>query len=912
MPTLCLMLGVISSRASELERLREMLSRATKAPPVGAVVEGPAGIGKSTLLGAAVDEAERQGYAAFRARSEEFESERSFGAVAALVSALGRERRAPLVKLIESQPEQASAFRVIDQLVDAIEGEALRHPVLICLDDAQWADGWSVRALAITFRRLSALPVAFILGARPSPRSPELASLIASVTEGGVHIPLAPLDSEAVAELIRAITGADPAPGLRRMLERAGGNPFFVRELYEALDRDQILMVTGASVDVARNSTPPGLLVTVLHRMSSLPPKALELVRAAAVLSGSFTVDQLAVATGESPASILRPLMNLRDDGVLVEEGERFRFRHDLLREAVYEDLGGPVRAAMHTRLGHAFASAGLDTVDAAHHLLLGAQAPDPVAAEVMIEAAQSGRVTQRESAALLRRALELAPDHPHALGLKQRLANLLHHTDSPAEAMPLLEAVLADSDEPGAQLKLVGALAIAALRAGDSVARARWRHRADELADGLIGSSDPWVLLYVAQSQFDRGDVASANDTAVRAAALAVTAGDRAAEEEARNYSTWLLAGMGRPGEALEHSMRVLELCAGRPSAAMRLIHHGEVRHRLWQDEQAIGAMTRSRAISEEHGSIAVLLKAECGSAWLDYGAGRWEDAELRADTALQMMRELGISTDADHPALVRGWISFRSGDLESAQDWLRQGESCRNRAVSQWLQVRMLQAAGDTAGAVGVAEAIADSPPKYPAERFIEGLLPELSRIAVGARHKALAHRVLDLALGFGTDTTAPSLELAALRCRALVLRQVEAAEQALALVAACPGPLERAETLEDIAPLLPDRQAQIVTQSLEDYERVGSSFDIARLRPSGRRRPGLQRGGRPVTGWEALTDAERKVVELAAEGLTNREIGARLFISHRTAGTHLARSFDKLQVRSRVELARLVASR
>ena len=908
------MRGVVSGRDSELARLSELLADVAGSTARAAVIEGPAGIGKSTVLQVVADDAAARGFAVFSARSEEMERERSFGAVAGLVNTMDVEGATELAARLQSPPDEAAAFPLVDHLVDVLEGEALRRPVLISLDDVQWADDWSVRAVAILFRRLQKLPVALLVGARPSPSSQDLVSLIAALAEAGVSLRLGPLDDEAVAELVRAESGAAPAARLLRTLERAGGNPFFVRELYDALERDGMLVSSDESVDVAATATPPGLLVTVLHRMRSLTPEVLELVRTAAVLSGSFTVHQLAVASAQPAASLLAPLLSLRGEGILAEDGEQFRFRHDLLREAVYEDLGGPVRAAMHTRVGHAFAASGFDISEAARHLRLGAQPGDHEAVEIMIAASLTRGVTARETLALLRRVLELSPNHPDALELKSRLGSLLASAGSPTAAIPLLEEVLSVCERPEERLPIIDTLGVAALRCGDRAAMWTWRVRAAELAEELHGSNDPRTLLAVSQCEFDRGEFEDAHNTATRAATIAAETGNRAALEDAENKSVWLLSYMGRPRQALAHSGRALELARGRPSEAMRLIHHGQVRIGLWEDAAAAEALARARTKADEHGSVGVLLKTICDIAWHDYAAGRWEDAELHADTALQMIEEFRIATDAGHPNLVHAWIAFRRGDMELAthrQAGFDEGEG-ENSEHSRWLTMRLSLERADLAGAAAVGAELVSTAPKFPHWRFAENLFPEIARIGISAGNQALADEAAATAVRYAAGGEAPSLELASLRCAAIVERDMEAAEKALELGDACPWPLERAGAIEDAALVLHDRRDGLLATAEQIYERVGSIVDSARLQMARGGRPPTRRRARAATGWDALTEAEVRVVELAAEGLTNKEIGERLFVSHRTAGTHLAHAFDKLQVRSRVELARLAAAR
>jgi DNA-binding CsgD family transcriptional regulator/tetratricopeptide (TPR) repeat protein len=900
----------LCGREAELARLHALLDDVASSTALAAVVEGPAGIGKSSLLQALIDGAAARGFSIFSTRSEEMERERAFGAIARLAEAMRPGSGKTFIDLLEDDLPQTSAFRLVDMFVDLIEARALNGPLLISFDDAQWADEWSIRAIGILFRRLRGLPLALSIGLRPTPRSQELATLVASLSEEGCHLALGALDSQAVAEVIRQLSGREPSAHLLGTFERAGGNPFFVHELFDALRRDQLLVSPGDALDVAASSTPPALLVTVLHRMRALSEEVLDIVRTAAVLSGTFTVHQMAVATERPVDSLLKPLLQLRDEGILTEEGESFRFRHDLIREAVYEDLGGPVRAAMHARLGHALADSGGDVVEAAQHLLRGAQPGDTAAADRLIEAVESGRITLVESVTLLRRALELAPHHPRFAALKRRIATLLYTADRPREATPLLEEILSTTHDPAEQLKIVGALSVAALRAGDSVTQRTWRRQAGELAKGLRASQDLLVVSGVAQCFYDEGEWERATIEAKRGLALATASGDRPMEEEFENTCTWLLTGQGFPLQALEHSTRAVRLSVGRPSEPMRRIHHAGARRSLWEFEVARSELAAARRRAGELGAAAIELKALSDSCLLDYAAGRWEDALLHADTAWEMTRELGIASDNAHPAFTHAWVNLRRACFEEVDRLLAVAS---NRLHGLWIRLLLAVAREREQEISTLCNEAVDYRRVWPYTPHAEGVLADVARAAKQFGFESTAQEALQVAINLGEGTEAPSRQLEALRCRTIVGGDQQAAAEALQLADACPWPLDRAATFEDVAQALPAQRSELLPRALEIYARLGSVFDQQRVEGAiGTGRAKKSRPVRPPNGWEALTEAERRVVELAALGRTNREIGDQLFISHRTVGTHLAHAFDKLQVRSRVELANQVAQR
>jgi DNA-binding CsgD family transcriptional regulator len=302
---------------------------------------------------------------------------------------------------------------------------------------------------------------------------------------------------------------------------------------------------------------------------------------------------------------------------------------------------------------------------------------------------------------------------------------------------------------------------------------------------------------------------------------------------------------------------------------------------------------------------------------------AGQWDDAVAQAESGLALADEVGLEMLLSWPYGLLALMALHRGDLGAATALLAAIESRPTETIqppgrAPWLVVArslLFEARGDAAAALASLEEAWD----FDAARGIvyrrRTLGPELARLGLAVGDRERADNVAAGLEAAAILTPAPSLEGAALRCRGLVngdaeflLRSVEAYRK---------GPLafERASACEDAAVALSragriSEATALFDEALEVYHHVGARRDIARaLAPMrafgiGRKRRGARK--RPVGGWEALTPSELEVVRLAAEGLTNPDIGRRLFISRRTVQTHLAHAFRKLEISSRVELA------
>jgi predicted ATPase len=233
-------------------------------------------------------------------------------------------------------------------------------------------------ALRALGRRLAHLPLALLGTFRPWPRSPELDRLIEAWRgDGALHLVLEPLDQASVVELASAVVGAPIGATLERQLGSTGGNPLFVAELVGALVAEKSVELVDGRAELEAQSLPPSLRVTILRRLGLLGDGTLSVLRFASALGAAFSLADLAAVCRRPPSELMKDLLEARAAGVVEEAGPKLRFRHELIREALYTDLPESARQALHGEAAQLLAAAGASRMLVAEQFSLGASAGD-------------------------------------------------------------------------------------------------------------------------------------------------------------------------------------------------------------------------------------------------------------------------------------------------------------------------------------------------------------------------------------------------------------------------------------------------------------------------------------------------------------------------------------------------------
>jgi DNA-binding CsgD family transcriptional regulator len=928
----------LRGRGPEAGILAEVLDRVATGQPALALIEGEAGIGKTRLLDGAVEDARGRGMQVARGRALELEQTRPFGLVAA---AFGCERsaadprRAVIAELLASHDggpvtvtsDPGLRFRAVDAFADLAEALALAGPLVIGVDDLQWADPSSLLTLGAVARRMAGLPVAVLGCLRPLPHSTDLDRLTGVLEGAGARrIWLDPLPDTAVRDLVADAVAAEPGPALLAETAGAGGNPLFVTELVGALLQEGTVRVAGGRAEVARAALPPTLRLTILRRLSFLADPTVQALRAASILGSSFSLTDLATIAGGSALELSVALDGAVRAGVVADDGPRLRFRHDLIRDAVYEDLPGGVRLGLHREAGQRLAAAGAPAQQVAEHLARAAVPGDAEAIQWLTRAAGEAMATSPDSAAsMLARATSLmAPADPGRDALLAEQADCLLWAGRMAEAEAVCRALLDRDHDPvvtaGVRLCLgqtfLGGRAAEALR--------EFQRAADSAA-----SASAELVVARAWESFARlslGDL----DGASSAAAEAQSAGRPAGSHPNTSVAVITLALAALLRGELSSALQITEDTARLAERSPDRLGHsywalwarGAILIELDRLEEARSTLQAGMRLAEDRGVQLPVPSYQVYLALERFTAGDWDEALAEAKAGLELAEEVGETYDRVMGQIIRSLILLHRNDLPGAREAAGAAEAelagtgPRHRSHwAQWARALILEADGQQDEAYAVLAGCWDWCTRrgLAAEYRVFG--PDLTRLALAAgapeRARAVAAAVAELA---GRNQV-PTLTGAALRCQGLANDDPETL--AAAARACQPGtrPLELAGACEDAGAACarhghPDEARPLLEQALELYERLDAGRDLARaeavLRAAGLRRGRRGPRGRPTSGWASLTPAEQAVAVLVADGLTNPQIGARLYISRRTVQAHLVHVFAKLDITSRAQLA------
>jgi class 3 adenylate cyclase len=913
----------IVGRDAEFEAVQRFLERLA-AEPAALVVEGEAGIGKTTVWLEAIRQAEARAWRVLQARPAESEAQHSYAALADLLvdvfdelrfSLPAVQERALAAALLRGEPDEAAEPRTTATgFVGLLTALAEQSPVVVAVDDVQWLDSASEAALVFAARRLPAR-LGLVVTRRTQGRVDLPLGLARALPEDRVRrVVPGPLSLAGLHEMVDDRLGWSlPRPLLARLANTSGGNPFFALEIARDLAEDARGSVAGEPLPVPRS-----LEELVATRVGSLSDTARQAVLAAAALSRP-TAATIAEAL-ESEDRLRAALVEAEEAGVLVSDGDRVRFAHPLLASAVYGAASPGRRRQLHERL----AAVVSDAEERARHLALSATEPDETIAAELEQAAQQGakRGAQQAAAELYEASRRLTPGGRHGELARRALgqaAALLAAGDIDGARSLAEQAAASPATELHAQaLYLLGEILWVA---------GTTQPASEHLQRALAAAPDDQDLAARVYPKLVYFNVAHDPPGASKLADVAVDALDPERSPGAlasvlvSRYWVGLLLGEAPRPELLER-WRELEARAGpeAPKSALPLIHFHSV-----DDFEAARAR---HAVEDEwyrvRGEDDWRAERQAHRAFAEFRAGEWDEAERLVEEACSVIAKVERPGPWTMAFRFRSIVDAGRGRVERARATLLPLIEDAERGGRAWWEALMLSALAIVEFAAGDHRAV-DRALTRMRERLdaigTRDMVPDRSEpfhveslVALGelARAQAVLERLEERGRVF------PRLWITATlpRTRALVLAAEGDVPAALAaldeldLEVASRLPLDLGWTLLVQGRLRRRARqrraaAEALQRALEIFEGLGAPdwADMARAELD---RVGLRRAP------QELTASELRVAELVAFGLTNREVAGKAFMSPKTVEAHLARVYRKLGIHSRAELGARIEGR
>ncbi|MFD3998021.1 AAA family ATPase [Streptomyces sp. NPDC058548] len=942
-------------RAGQVETLVEHVRAVARGHGGSILIEGEPGIGKTTLLARAAQEADRACCRVLQATATELGERFPLRAVLGGLGTQSNSDHAEMAELlqhVQDEPEgrdavdggtpryvDRSTHQLMEQLVDGATRMSRSGAVVLLLDDLHWAD----EATLLVWQRLSRvaarMPLLLIATSRRGVRRRELDQLRRGLIDRGTTLlKLSPMPPEEVVEMAASILGAEPDQALRQQLVPAGGNPLYVRELVDVMHRDGGIVVTQGDARLAGDSavTPPlPPLAAIARRFGFLSDDTLESVRTASLLGTEFTASELAAVTGRSPVALLRILDEAVSAGVVTDVGERMRFRHAVIQHALYDAMPPSDRREAHWRAAQALARSGAAMERVAQQLTKSEGATGSWMVQWIARTARLLSVRAPEvTVELLQRAIDqIAPDAPLRTMLEEELgaaAFLLRRPDCVAIIRRLWENAV----EPERRASLTCSVVHGLFWEG------HWNEILAILdaAEAEVGPDENWRDRFRAERAITLVSAGRYEETVVvgeQVVAAAMRKGDAALEAYGRHALAMALLRRRRTEPALTMNGLGLEAARRMPRDGLNpredksvlitlLIHRGLMLAMLDRPDEALKVLSEARAASLIEGMLSQLsgINATCAAA--RFWTGRWDEA--LAD--IEGMSDLPAI--AWFPVLQNGLAAVIHGHREHDEEARRHLRVLNGMPDPQGLQrghstYRLMAVALMAERDGRLHEALAVLLPTLDAE-YARDLdqryqwMPDIVRLALATGDTAAADAAAAASAADAERAPSAGRDASVHRCRGFIAKDLVLLQRAADYYLGAGRPLAAGQTLEDLAVVLAVRgdlteaRAQLA-RAFEQYGILGARWDVkratARLRAVGVRTGGGLRA-RPRSGWDSLTPAELKVARLVAEGRSNPEVAAELFLSPRTVQTHVSHILGKLGLKSRTEVARAVHKR
>ncbi len=917
--------GAIVGREAELGSIESFLADVESGPAV-LLLAGEAGIGKTILWEAAVEEAQRGFERVLVHRSAEAEASLSFAGLSDLLAPIFDDvapslaplrRRALEVALLLAEPgEKATDPRAIGlALLDVLGALARQGTVLVALDDLQWLDSSSAGVLQIALRRLRDERVKVIATFRRAPDAVPSHTLEAAFpAERLMRLDLGPLSLGALHHLLRERIGLElTRPELVRVREASAGNPFFALELGRELVRTDTRPGSGQALRV-----PESLHELLDGRLARLPTETGDVVLFAAALARP-TIELVTMAHGDREG-VLEALDFAVRDGVVELDGSSLRFAHPLLASICYEQAPPWKRRAIHGALARAVS----DVEERARHMALAVDGPDAVAASYLDTAADhaTARGAPATAAELCVLAADMTPGDPDFARQRRLRAADLHRLAGEGErAAALLEQVLPEVPSGVGRADVLFALALTRTveptKLIEFCGQALVEATGDDARSSRILSFRCWLHLMMGDVSSALSDGRLALDMAERVGDPALLAMAIAQVGRAENWAAEITPGLLERGVEIEERLGIALEYGESPRVVLGrlLIRFGQFdRARVLLEESEANAAARGDELTR------VLILGRLST--LEWYACRWPRAVDYAAAAIELVEQTGPRHTHGFIQSIRALVKADLGLVDEARASATEAIALVDASSDYIVTLPALGVLGRIELSLGNLRAaggyLRDLPGLFLKQGWNDPTNPVWADVvetlvALGELDGARLH--LEQYERHSERLGSPWALGGAARCRGLVAAadgdlavSFDAFERSLAELEPSSYPFERGRTLLCLGVVR--RQAQqkraareALEQALAIFEELGARLWAEKARAELKR----VSGRRPPS--DELTETEWRVADLAAQGRSNKEIAAELYMGVSTVEAHLSHVYRKLGVR-RAELATRLA--
>ncbi|MGE2689682.1 AAA family ATPase [Mycolicibacterium pulveris] len=906
----------LAHRPAEEAAVAEFLDCACSTPSA-LLIEGDAGIGKTTLWTAAAVRASRRGFRVLSTGATEAESVLAYTGLADLLAdvdpAIWSYLPAPqhaAVDHVLSRPEVDAAATdqraVAAAFLSIVERLSADGPLLLAVDDLPWLDPSSAYVLAYTARRLTG-PVGLIATIRTEPGAGDAASWLQLPRPDAVRrITLGPLSARALHQVLsQSVDRPLPRSTFTQIHQVSGGNPFYAIELARAIDES------------ADTELPDTLAELVRVRLSGLDATTRDALLAAASLA-TPTVERVLAASDTDRDRLIELLETAEQKDIIAIEGHRIRFTHPLLAAGVYSDAAPARRKAMHRRL----ADVVIEPELRARHLALAATMGDAETLRALDDAAASAHARGAPAAAaeLLNLAIQLGGD------THQRRILLATHTfdaGDPARARTLLEQSIA-ALKPG-PLRAQARLSLAFVRfMADGYVEGRHllaQALDEDTPDGPLRVS---ISIALAYALYMTGQPEAAWRLGEDAVSHAEPLGDPVLLSQALGVRATLqfFDGGGIDEPSLQRALELEDHNSFSPTMLRPSVEHALILACSGELDASYDQLrtVERRCIDrgEEGELIFVNFYVVVNRIW----RGDFSEAKRLAGDVTELARQLGGDFPTMLSLLLKAWLAVYDGAEDEARPVIADAIDACKVSGTAWHEDQARTALGllelslgNYDAAVNTLEQLMSRHTPHSTELSAAAYLPDAVEALVASGRAAEAQPYVDDLLRNGHRLDRAWMLAMGARCQALVLgaqgdltAAVAAAQQAVGYHDRLPMPFDRARTqlvLGTLQSRARHRDASAsLHQALTAFEQLGTPLWVARTRaqlPGGVDAPQKRRD---------LTAVELRIAELAASGMTNRAVAGALSLSAKTVEATLARAYRKLGIRSRAELGRVMA--